>query len=74
MAVCPNMGGTMKIVLNIVGVLLFLMGAAWTLQGFNFLPGSFMSGRIQYAILGIILGIAGILIMVFTNRRRKLDT
>ena len=74
LAVCSSMGGTMKIVLNIIGVLLFLMGAVWTLQGFNFLPGSFMSGHIQYAILGIIVGIAGILIMVFTNRRRKLDT
>ncbi len=64
----------MKIVLNIVGVLLFLMGAVWTLQGFNILPGSFMSGRIQYAILGIIVGIGGILILVFANRRRRLDT
>jgi hypothetical protein len=64
----------MKIVLNIVGVLLFLMGAVWTLQGFNVLPGSFMSGRIQYAVLGVIVGIVGILVLFFTNRRRRLDT
>ena len=64
----------MKIVLSIVGVLLTLMGIVWTLQGFNILPGSFMSGRIQYAVLGIIVGIGGILLLVFANRRRRLDT
>ncbi len=63
----------MKIVLSIVGALLILMGIVWTLQGFNILPGSFMSGRIQYAILGIIVGIGGILIEYFTNRRRNLS-
>jgi hypothetical protein len=64
----------MKIVLNIIGVLMFLMGAVWTLQGLNILTAGFMAGHIQYAVLGVILGIAGILVLVFTNRRRKLDT
>lgn len=61
----------MKIVWTIIGVLLFLMGAVWTLQGFNILPGSFMSGRILYAVLGLILVAAGIFMVVFNNRRRK---
>ena len=61
----------MKIVLNIVGALLTLMGIVWTLQGFNILPGSFMSGRLQYAVLGIIVGIGGIVILILANRRRR---
>ncbi len=64
----------MKIVLSIIGVLFVLAGVVWTLQGFNILPGSFMSGRIQYAVLGIIVGVGGILLLFFTNRRRRLDT
>lgn len=63
----------MKIVLSIVGVLLILAGIVWTLQGFNILPGSFMSGHIQYAVLGVIVGIGGIVLLVFANRRRRLD-
>ncbi len=63
----------MKIVFSIVGALLTLMGIVWILQGINILPGSFMSGHIQYAILGIIVGVGGVLILVFANRRRRLD-
>jgi hypothetical protein len=60
----------MKIVLNIVGVLLVLMGAVWFLQGINILPGSFMTGQIRWAInggIGIVIG-AGLLF--FANRRK----
>jgi uncharacterized membrane protein HdeD (DUF308 family) len=60
----------MKIVLNIVGVLLALMGAVWFLQGINVLPGSFMSGQTQWAVYGAIAVIAGIALLIFTNRRR----
>lgn len=61
----------MKIVWTIIGVLLFLMGALWTLQGINILRGAFMSGRILYAVLGLILVAAGIIMVVFNNRRQK---
>lgn len=37
----------MKIVLNIVGGLLVIMGTIWFLQGINILPGSFMTGQIR---------------------------
>ncbi len=59
----------MKWLLYIIGVLLALIGLVWILQGFNVLLGSMMSGHIQYAILGLILAIAGILLIVFANRR-----
>lgn len=64
----------MKIVLNIVGVVLALMGIVWILQGFNVLLGSMMSGHIEYAILGLVVAIIGIGLLVYANRRSRLTT
>ena len=61
----------MKWLLNILGVILLLIGVIWILQGVNILPGSFMSGQILYAILGIILGAAGAFLLFRANRKRK---
>jgi hypothetical protein len=60
---------TMKVVLNIIGILLILTGAVWILQGFNLLLGSMMSGHIQYAILGLVVAVIGAGLMVYANRR-----
>ncbi len=60
-----------KMLMNIVGVILILLGGIWLLQGINILGGSFMSGHIQYAILGTVVGIIGILLMVFANRSKR---
>jgi hypothetical protein len=61
----------MRIVLNIVGVLLVLLGSIWFLQGINVLPGSFMSGQMRWAVRGGILIFAGIVGLVWANRKRK---
>lgn len=61
----------MKIVLNIVGVLMLIIGAIWFLQGINVLPGSFMSGQSQWAVRGGILIFAGIADLVWANRKRR---
>lgn len=61
----------MKWLLNILGVILVLIGVIWILQGVNILPGSFMSGHILYAVLGIIVGALGAFLLTFTNRKRK---
>ncbi len=61
----------MKVVLAIVGVLLVLMGAVWILQGFNILPVGFMAGQMQYALLGAILVVVGIVLFLFSRRHRK---
>jgi len=60
----------MKIFLNIIAVLLILAGSVWFLQGINVLPGSLMSGQIQWAIYGGIAVIVGIGLVVFANRRK----
>jgi hypothetical protein len=61
----------MRIVLNIVGVLLAIIGSVWFLQGINVLPGSFMSGQTRWAVRGGILVFAGIAGLVWANRKRK---
>ena len=61
----------MRIVLNIVGVLLVLIGGIWFLQGINVLPGSFMTGQTVWAVRGGILVFAGIADLVWANRKRQ---
>ncbi|HEY2647319.1 MAG TPA: hypothetical protein VGI34_10110 [Candidatus Acidoferrales bacterium] len=61
----------MKIVLNVVGVLLVLVGCIWILQGINVLPGSFMTGQTRWAVRGALLAFAGIAWLVWTNRKHK---
>lgn len=42
-----------------LGVLLALVGAVWLLQGVGVLPGSFMTGQAQWAVIGAgCLGVA----------------
>lgn len=57
----------MRWILLVVGVLLFLAGVVWALQGAGILPGSPMTGQsfwlgagIVAAILGIGLAVAGL--------------
>jgi len=61
----------MKWFLNILGVVMVLIGVVWFFQGINVLLGSFMSGNSLYSVLGIILVVAGIIILAFTNRQRR---
>jgi hypothetical protein len=60
----------MRIVLTIVGVLFCLMGAVWFFQGIGVLPGSFMTGQMQWAIYGGLAFIVGVGLLAFANRRR----
>ena len=59
----------MRAVLTVLGVLMVLMGSIWTLQGFNILPGSFMTGDLKWAIYGSVLALAGIALIVWSRRR-----
>ena len=59
----------MKRVLRIVGIVFILMGAVWFLQGINVLPGSFMTGQIEWAICGGLSVILGAGTVVLANRR-----
>ena len=67
----PIEGENMRIALNIVGAVLLFFGGVWVLQGVNVLPGSFMSGQMQWAVRGGIAVIAGIALLVWANRKRQ---
>jgi type IV secretory pathway VirB6-like protein len=61
----------MRIVWNIVGVILVFFGGVWFLQGINVLPGSFMTGQIKWAIYGGIAFVAGVVLLILANRKRR---
>ena len=58
----------MKLTMNILGVLLILFGIIWVLQGTNVLPGSFMSGQIQWAVYGGLAFVLGVVLMAFARK------
>ncbi len=58
----------MRIVLNVIGVLLLLIGVIWILQGINVLPGSFMTGQIEWAAYGGLAVVVG-LCAIYAARR-----
>ena len=64
------MKATVKIVFKVLGVLIFLAGGIWFLQGINILPGSYMTGNPQWAINGLIAMLIGVGLFWFANRKK----
>ena len=63
------MNSTMKSILKIFAVLIFLAGGIFFLQGINVIPGSYMTGDPQWAINGGVLLLIGAGLFWFVNRR-----
>jgi hypothetical protein len=61
----------MRLVLRILAILLIGMGIVWILQGVNILPGSFMTGQMQWAYRGAFAAVVGIAILLFTRGRSR---
>ena len=61
----------MRTTSNIVGVILVIFGTVWFLQGINVLPGSFMTGQIQWAVYGSIAVAVGIGLLLKANWRKQ---
>ena len=59
-----------KITFQIFGVLLFLAGLVFFLQGINVLPGSYMTGDPQWVINGGMIMAIGLGMFFWVNRRR----
>ncbi|WP_194398880.1 MULTISPECIES: hypothetical protein [Microbacterium] len=60
----------------VLGIILALVGAVWTLQGLNVLGGSVMSGSALWAIIGpivLVVGVALIVVAIVVAQRRKAD-
>ena len=63
----------MRYVLLVLGGLMILVGAVWSLQGIGVLPGSLMTGQAFWAIMGAVLLALGVLLVLAgfrPNRRR----
>jgi hypothetical protein len=58
-------------VVRVLAVLLIAGGIIWILQGINVLPGSFMTGQIQWAYRGAIATVVGLVILLITFRRKQ---
>jgi uncharacterized membrane protein len=60
----------MRWVWLVLGIVLVLAGATWTLQGLGVLGGSSMSNDTKWAIIGPIVAVVGLVVM-FTGSRAK---
>jgi len=56
---------------TIIGIILVLIGAVWTLQGSNVIGGSVMSGQSQWLYIGIVVAIAGVILAIWSRTRRR---
>jgi len=55
--------------LKIAAIVMVLMGTIWFFQGINVLPGSFMTGQIEWAVYGGIALVLGLILLIRANRR-----
>jgi len=55
----------------VLGVVLALVGAVWTLQGLNLLGGSFMTGSTLWLVIGLVALVGGIALVVRSLRTRR---
>jgi hypothetical protein len=52
-----------------LGVLLFLVGVLWTLQGLGVVGGSVMSGVTAWAVIGPVVALVGLALVLWPRRR-----
>lgn len=55
----------------VLGGLFMLMGGVWVLQGVNVLPGSFMTGDLQWSYRGGALAVFGLVLLLVSMRKTK---
>ncbi|WP_323095783.1 hypothetical protein [Intrasporangium sp. YIM S08009] len=51
-----------------LGVLLFLVGVLWTLQGLGVVGGSVMSGVTLWAVIGPVVALGGLALVLWPRR------
>ena len=59
----------MRTTLRVVAILGALVGGVWFLQGINVLPGSFMTGQIEWSVYGGLLILVSLALLIRSNRR-----
>lgn len=55
----------------VIGIAAVLAGLVWTLQGLGYVGGSFMSGATVWAVIGPLVGLAGLALIVMGLRTRR---
>lgn len=55
--------------LLVLGILAVLTGLVWFFQGIGVLPGSFMTGQGFWAVMGIVSGLVGVILIALSRRR-----
>ena len=55
----------------ILGALCVLMGVVWIFQGINVLPGSFMTGDINWSYRGGVLAVVGLVVLFISLRKPR---
>jgi hypothetical protein len=60
---------TKKMILIGIGIIFLLVGAVWSLQGINILPGSYMSGDPGWVRNGVITIALGLGFIWLGNRK-----
>ena len=61
---------SMKLGINIVGILIALMGGVWFFQGIGVIQGSVMSNTSQWTIIGLICVLIAVSLLIYNNRRK----
>ena len=63
-----------RLALTILGIVIFLLGGLWTLQGLDFVSwpsDSFMIGKRKWAYVGVLAMAAGLILVWIVQRRRS---
>jgi hypothetical protein len=53
----------------VIGAVLIVVGVFWTLQGLGTISGGFMSGQKLWFAIGLLVGLAGITVVLTGVRR-----
>lgn len=62
-------GGPARIVMIMIGAFAVVVGLIWIGQGLNLIPGSFMTGDRTWLVIGLVLFVAGVVVLVRALRR-----
>lgn len=60
----------MRLTKNLLALIVFAVGAVWSLQGIGVVSGSFMTGQSQWLYTGIVTMLVGLVGLVWANRSR----
>jgi hypothetical protein len=59
-----------RVIARVLWTLLLLTGLTFLGQGVGLIPGSFMTGRIEWAVIGALLAGTAVLLLWLTSRTR----